>query len=93
MGCGVGLLFFSSSNCVMSEMSTLAKEVSLRSNFLGVLLLLLLMLLLAGLSFVAGWVAARLLLLSLVVVVVAARRWGLGCCSVAAGLLSDVGLG
>lgn len=78
----------------MSEMSTLAKEVSLRSNFLGVLLLLLLLvLLLAGLSFVAGWVAARLLLLSLVVVVVAARRWGLGCCSVAAGLLSDVGLG
>lgn len=89
MGCGVGLRFFSSSNCVMSEMSTLAKEVSLRSNFLGVLLLLLLMLLLAGLSFVAAW----LLLLSLVVVVVVVWRWGLGCCSVAAGLLSDAGLG
>ena len=93
MGCGVGLRFFSSSNCVMSEMSTLAKEVSLRSNFLGVLLLLLLMLLLAGLSFVAAWLLLLSLVVVVVVVVVVAWRWGLGCCSVAAGLLSDVGLG
>ena len=85
MGWGVGLRFFSSSNSVMSEMSTLAKEVSLRSSLLGVPLLLLL-LLFAGLSFVDLTATALLELETL------ALRWGLGC-STAAGLFEDVGMG